>query len=385
MRNEKFDDLRPYYNEEIPAAMLRIADSEYFPVLSSFVYPGKDPEEIKAMIRAYTTIDEFQFQVMKTLNEQIIARSVSRFSCEGLERLNTRKCYLFVSNHRDIMLDSSLLQYALHSSGRRTTEITFGSNLMSSPLVIDIGKSNKMFKVIRGGNMKDFYINFLHLSEYIHYVIKEKQESIWIAQRNGRTKDGIDATDQGIIKMFYMGAPDSPAKALSELNIVPVSISYQWEPCDLLKSLELYKSRSEKYVKQPGEDLNSILTGIIQYKGEVHIHAGIPLSENDFEPLAGLPNNRFNKQVASLLDKQIIQNYRLTCNNYIAYDIRFQKDEYASNYTQEEKAKFLRHYEKALASSGVEDKKIFSDIFLGIYANPVLQAQFHSGEQGIRF
>lgn len=371
MRNEKFDDLRPYYDEEIPAAMLRISGSEYFPILSSFVYPGRDPEEIKAMIRAYTTIDEFQLQVMATMNEQIIARSIRRFSYEGLDRLDVRKRYLFVSNHRDIMLDSSLLQYALYSTGHRTTEITFGSNLMSSPLLIDIGKSNKMFKVVRGGNRRDFYTNSLHLSEYIHYAIKEKQESIWIAQRNGRTKDGIDATDQGIIKMFYMGASGSPAEALERLNIVPVAISYQWEPCDQLKALELYKSRSGKYVKQPGEDLNSILTGVMQPKGDVHIHAGVPLSKSDLEPLAGLPNNLFNKQAALLIDRQIAQNYRLTCNNYIAQDIRSQKGEYAACYTPEEKEKFIQHCKRVLASE-VEDKKALADIFLGIYANPVL-------------
>jgi 1-acyl-sn-glycerol-3-phosphate acyltransferase len=371
MRNEKFDDLRPYYDEEIPAAMRRISDSEYFPLLSSFVYPGRDPEEVKAMIRAYTTIDEFQLQVMATMNEQIIARSIRHFSHEGLDRLDVRKRYLFVSNHRDIMLDSSLLQYALYVTGHRTTEITFGSNLMSSPLIIDIGKSNKMFKVIRGGNMKDFYTNSFHLSEYIHYAIKEKQESVWIAQRNGRTKDGIDATDQGIIKMFYMSASGSPAKALAGLNIVPMAISYQWEPCDQLKALELYKSRSEKYVKQPGEDLNSILTGVMQPKGDVHIHVGVPLSESDLEPLSGLPNNLFNKQAALLIDKQIVQNYRLSCNNYIAQDIRSQKEEYASCYTQEEKEKFLQHYKHVLDSE-VEDKKALGDIFLGIYANPLV-------------
>jgi hypothetical protein len=373
MRKEEFDDLRPYYDEEIASAMHRIADSEYFPLLSAFVYPGRDPEEIKTMIRAYTTIDEFQFQVMKAVNEQIIARSISRFSYDGLEGLDTKKRYLFISNHRDIMMDSALLQYALYRTGHRTTEITFGSNLMNPQLVVDIGKSNKMFKVIRGGNMKDFYINSLHLSGYIRYALLEKNESIWIAQRNGRTKNGIDATDQGIIKMFYMSSSDNPAKALSELNIVPVSISYQWEPCDKLKALELYKSRTEKYVKQPGEDLNSILTGINQFKGDVHIRVGVPLSESDLAPFAALPNNQFNKQVALLIDKQVIKNYQLTCNNYIAHDILSQNERYTSCYTKEEKEKFIQHYNEAL-DSGVEDKKVFGEIFLGIYANPVFYA-----------
>jgi hypothetical protein len=167
-----------------------------------------------------------------------------------------------------------------------------------------------------------------------------------------------------------MSSSDNPAKALAELNIVPVSVSYQWEPCDKLKALELYKSRTEKYVKQPGEDLNSILTGITQPKGEVHIHVGVPLSENDWEPLAELPNNQFNKQAALLIDKQIVQNYRLTCNNYIAYDIRSQNEQYISYYTKEEKEEFIRCYNEILATE-VEDKNALGNIFLGIYANPL--------------
>jgi hypothetical protein len=243
---------------------------------------------------------------------------------------------------------------------------------MSSQLIIDIGKSNKMFKVIRGGSgsIKDFYINSLHLSKYIRYVITEKQESIWIAQRNGRTKNGIDITDQGIIKMFYMGSSDNPVKALSELNIVPISISYQWEPCDVLKALELYQSRFEKYVKKPGEDLNSILTGIMQAKGDVHISVGSPLTETELAPFTGLPANKFNMHVASLIDNQIYKHYKLSCNNYIAYDMRSQTEQYAQHYTEEEKQLFIQHFNEALASD-VEDKKVLGDILLGIYANPV--------------
>jgi hypothetical protein len=371
MRNEKFDDLRPYYDEEISAAMNRIADSKYFRILASFVYPDKDEEEVKHTIRNYSTINEFQLQTMKAVNEQVIARSIRRFSYDGITALNKEERYLFVSNHRDIMLDSSLLQYALYRSGHPTTEITFGSNLMSSQLVIDIGKSNKMFKVIRGGNAKDFYANSLHLSEYIRHTILEKRESIWIAQRNGRTKDGIDTTDQGIVKVFYMSYPADPVKALLDLQIVPVSISYQWEPCDWLKASELYRlRRTGSYTKKPGEDLHSILTGILQPKGDVHIAVGAPLQANDLSPLTGLPNNKFNRQVAWLMDKQIHANYRLTCNNYIAHDLRSGSRQYASHYTKEEKETFLKHYRQGMDAE-VEDKETLSDIFLGIYANPV--------------
>ena len=371
MENEILDDLRPYYNEEIAPAMHRIADSEYFPGLFSYVFPNREMEEIKNEIRTYTSIAEFQDRVMTVFNEQVISRTVCQFTYDGYEKLDINKRYLFISNHRDIVMDASLSQYILHVIfGHPTSEITFGSNLMSSQLTIDIGKSNKMFKVIRGGNIKDFYKNSLHLSEYIRHTILEKKESIWIAQRNGRTKDGQDATDQGIIKMFYMSSHDNPIKSLAELNIVPISMSYQWEPCDMLKALELYQSRFEKYVKKPGEDLNSILTGITQHKGNVHISVGKPLSEEDLAQLNGLPNNKFNMQVAALIDNQIYRHYKLTCNNYIAHDLRSQSKQYASEYTEKEKQQFVQRYNEVM-DFDVENKKTLGDIFLGIYANPV--------------
>jgi len=377
MRNPEFDDLRPYYDEEIAPAMRRITESEYFPLLSSFAYPGKDPEEVKTMMRAFTSIAEFQYEVMKAVNDQVSVRSIRSFSYEGLETLSKDKRYLFVSNHRDIMLDATLLQYALYLGGHPTSEITFGSNLMSSPLIVDIGKSNKMFKVIRGGNMKDFYKNSLHLSEYLRHTLLEKQESVWIAQSNGRSKNGIDLTEPGIIKMFYMCRADNPVQALADLHIVPVSISYQWETCDKLKALERYLlSRDGGYIKQPGEDLNSILTGIKQQKGDVHLHFGIPLTEEALAPFAGLPNNAFNKQIALLLDKQVQANYKLSGNNYIAHDLRAGTEEYADRYTAEEKATFLQRYQEMLAYE-VADQPSLGRAFLDIYANPVDSKRRH--------
>ena len=371
MRNEKFDDLRPYYDEEIPAAMERIANSEYFSALALFIYPGWNVDDVKQRLRSYTTISDFQFNTMKDVNEQVISQSIHNFTYEGVNDLDKKERYLFVSNHRDIMLDSSLLQYALHCGGHRTTEITFGNNLMQSQLMIDIGRSNKMFKVMRGGNAKEFYHNSLHLSEYIRYAILEKRESVWIAQRNGRTKDGADATDPGIVKLFYMAQPDNPVQALLDLQIVPVAISYQWEPCDRLKARELYTRRKNgSYVKEPDEDLKSILTGLMQPKGNVHIAIGQPLKAKDLEPLRGCPANKLNKQVAALIDEQIHRNYRLTTNNYIAHDIRNKSTRYAMYYAPEEKKRFTDYVRKSIKPD-IQDKALFKDILLGIYATPI--------------
>ena len=308
----KFDDIRPYYNEEIPSAMNRIADSELFPLIASYVFPNENIENVRRHIRGIDTIDQFQHEVMSIVNEQVIKRSMASFSYNGIDRLDKTKRYLFVSNHRDIMLDSSLLQYVLHINGHETSEITFGANLMCHPLVIDIGKSNKMFKVERGGNLKDFYQSSLLNSEYIRHTIIEKKQSVWIAQRNGRTKDGVDCTEPGLIRMFCSSLPNDKLKALSELNIAPISISYEWETCDILKALELYESRFTKYVKKPGEDLNSILTGIVADKGHVHIEICEPINIDELQLLESMTKQEYVKAVACLIDKRINAAYHYT-------------------------------------------------------------------------
>ena len=371
MKESQFDDIRPYNAEEFPKAMQRIANSSSFPILASFVYPGEPLEEVRQRIANYKNVYEFQSQTMFRVNERVIEESISEFTCSGIERLRPDKQYLYVSNHRDIMLDASLLQYFLLTQDFDTTEITFGANLMSSQLVIDIGKCNKMFKVERpGGSLKDFYRSSLHLSEYIRYAVLEKKQSVWIAQRNGRTKNGIDSTDQGIIKMFCMSRPDDKIQALSELNIVPVAVSYEWESCDILKAIELYQSQYTKYIKKPGEDLNSILTGLLQRKGRVHFELCEPITDQELMQYDHLTNNEYHKAVAQLIDSRIIPAYRLWPNNYIAHDIRYGSKAFQSFYTKEQREAFLRrlgHLDKYDEC----DLDQLKDIFLSIYSNPI--------------
>ena len=371
-KNSKFDDIRPYYEEEINEAMHRIADSDVFPLLASFVYPTEPLEKVRDRVNSFKTVREFQHDTMRRVNEQIIARSISDFSVSGLERLSPDKHYLFVSNHRDIMLDASLLQYYFVINGFETTEITFGANLMMHPVVIDVGKSNKMFKVARpSSDLKEFYRNSMHLSEYIRYTIKEKGQSVWIAQRNGRTKNGIDQTDQGIIKMFCMSETKDKIKALDELNIVPIAISYEWESCDILKALELYESQYTKYTKKPGEDLNSILTGILQPKGRVHIAICPPIRMAELSAFERQTNNEYHKSVARLIDSRINIAYRLYPNNYIAHDMLYGNTRYQSMYTEQEYHAFCRHLNKLDHYEDTCDMERLKEIFLGIYANPV--------------
>lgn len=371
MKETMFDDIRPYYDEEIPAAMGRIAKSVSFPLIASYIYPDEPVEDIRKRITSFKTIREFQTETMRMVNERVIENSITDFSCSGVERLSPDKSYLYVSNHRDIMLDSSLLQYFLVLKGFDTTEITFGANLMMNPLVVDIGKSNKMFKVERlKGSIKEFYKKSLHLSEYIRHVIREKHQSVWIAQRNGRTKDGMDATDQGLIKMLCMSEPSNKIKALADLNIVPVSVSYEWESCDILKALELYESQYTKYTKKPGEDLNSIVTGILQPKGNVHFELCEPISLAELSAFERLTNNEYHRAVAKLLDNRINTAYRLYPNNYIAHDIRFGNSQFQDLYTQKQRDEFVKLMEK-LEQFDTCDMEQLKDIFLSIYSNPI--------------
>jgi len=371
----KFDDIRPYRDNEIPAAMKRIAESKYFPAIAEFAYPNQNIEEVRKIITNYTDIRDFQDGAMSAFNTRVMAQTIEKFTYCGVEHLNPTKSYLFVSNHRDIVLDSMLLQFILHTEGFRTTEVTFGSNLMSSQLIIDIGRSNKMFKVMRGENPRDFYKTSLHLSEYIRHAIVDRGESIWIAQRNGRTKNGNDCTDQGILKMFGMSGSKDVAQSLGELNIVPVAISYQWEPCDFFKTRELYLSRNgAKYVKEKNEDLTSVLTGIKQLKGNVHISICEPLRQEELQMLTNEKlSNDFYKSVAGLIDQRIYSGYKLCDTNYIAHDLRSNANTYVAHYTPQRKEQFLQRYNQVLEKLE-EDKEIVGQLFLSIYANPVANA-----------
>ncbi len=367
---ERFDDIRPYRDCEIPGAMQRIVKSDAFPLLASWIFPESKLDDVRRMMMSLKTIHDFQTRVMIPVNSQVMDRSISHLAWSGFEQLRPDVQYLFVSNHRDIMLDACLLQYLLVMNGRDTCEITFGANLMSPGLVTDIGKSNKMFRVERGGKMRDFYMSSRHLSDYIRYTLLERKESVWIAQRNGRTKDGNDLTDQGIIKMFCMSRPDDKIKALSELHIIPVSISYERESCDILKAIELYESRFEKYIKKPGEDLNSIITGLIQQKGNVNITLCKEITEEDLMQFNSCTNNEYHKCVAALLDKRINTAYKLYPYNYIAHDIRYGRRDYNDRYTEDQFQSFLK-YMSRLNDYDIDEPDVLKDIFLGIYANAV--------------
>lgn len=371
--NNMFDDIRPYYDSEIFDAMQRIAQSPTFPLLASYVFPERQVEDIRAMVRSIDNIRDFQFKVMYQAINQIISKSITQLTYAGIENVDSQKSYLYVSNHRDITLDASLLQNILVRHNIDTSEITFGANLMQGELIIDIGKSNKMFRVERpSGNMRDFYRTSKHLSEYIRSTLLDRRQSVWIAQRNGRTKDGIDRTDQGIINMFRMSCPQDKLRSVADLNILPIAVSYEWESCDILKAIELYLCQQGPYVKREGEDLNSILKGITQPKGCVHIEMCKPLTEQEIVPYVDLLSNEYNKSIATLIDRRICSAYHLMPNNYIASDILTRSDSYAMYYTAAQRTAFVDYMSQidSFAQQGY-DVDAIKRIFLGIYANPI--------------
>ncbi|MBO4416971.1 MAG: 1-acyl-sn-glycerol-3-phosphate acyltransferase [Bacteroidales bacterium] len=365
-----FDDIRPYLDSEIPDAMQRIASAPEFKLVSQYLFPEIDPAHVAARLTGCTDISSFQHQFMWPAVSSIIKNTTKGVTIEGTDKLNASTSYLYVSNHRDIALDAALLQFLLDGAGLPTSEITFGANLMQGQFVTDIGKSNKMFRVERPTtvtSMRDFLQRSKYLSEYIRHTITEKHESVWIAQRNGRSKDGDDQTDRGLINMFCQSGPKAWTEALAELHLVPIAISYEWEPCDILKAMELHLRESgDPYIKRPGEDLNSILTGIRQQKGRVHLCICDMLSEDDCSSMANLSKGDFTKEVARIIDERIISSYKLFENNFIAWDML--TGNVSDCYTAEQKEAFCSYLAEL---DKYPDSDALRNIILRMYANPV--------------
>lgn len=369
---DRFDDMRPHYEHEIYSAMQRLSASPELAQVARFLYPECDICELRRKVADICTSEDFQKTIMAPAVSAIVAKTSDSFSFEGLENVSRARASLFVSNHRDIVLDAALLAQVIYEAGMDSPEITFGANLMRGDFIVDVGKSNKMFKVERPGkDMRRFLNASAHLSDYIRHSLLNKGQSVWIAQRNGRTKDGIDRTDQAIIKMFDMSGNTDRVSSVAQLNIVPVSVSYEWEPCDILKAIELSRRAAGPYEKSEGEDLKSILTGMTQQKGRVHLTICKPLTEEDLIPLSSLSSNAFYKAVASIVDDRICGAYRLYPNNYIAHDILNGDTCYTGYYSDGQKTVFENHLKNALDEVPVSDRQLVREILLGIYANPV--------------
>jgi len=365
-----FEDIRPYNDDEINPALRRITAEPVFQNVLDYLFPDRPNEKIISEIHTITSAIEFQKVFMHPAIRSIVKQTSNGLTCSGFDNIDPDNAYLFIANHRDILLDSAILQILLVEHNFETSEITFGSNLMTSEFVIDTGKVNRMFKVVRDGTKREMLVNSKRLSAYMRYTITEKNTSLWIAQRKGRTKDGNDKTEPGLLKMLNMSGAGNFIENFTELNIVPITISYEYEPCDVMKVKELYSSIKAPYKKSPGEDLNSIITGITQQKGRIHFSVGKPINDKLYEIEERANSDKIN-ELARTIDKQIYKNYKLWQTNYIAYDLLYNDNKYANLYSFEEKEAFKKYISTQLNNIKGDIKEL-EQIFLKIYANPVV-------------
>ena len=371
MKKDPFSAIRPYKDEELPYAVNRILMNQGFiHSLANFITDASLPATVKR-IRKIKTCREMQEEIFAPMIRTFVQRSVDELTYGGFENLDKNKSYLFIANHRDILLDSALMQLYLINNGLPTTRSAMGDNLLSAPIYTDIAKISNMFTVIRANTPRTMLINSTLMSEYIRHSICKEKISVWIAQRNGRTKDGLDKTQQGVLKMLYSSNKENVFHSLKQLNIVPVTVSYEVEPCDRMKARELILTKLNKiYIKEHNEDYRSITTGIFTYKGKVHLQFGEPIDTFfDDKLVFGSTNEQF-QYITNLIDQQMYKNYKLFPNNFIAFDIRNNDNRFQGKYTEGEKREFMKHINRQANIEDVSFVKMKKTL-IDIYANPV--------------
>ena len=370
----EFDSICPYNDAEAVDALNKVANHPAVLAISGYLFPDEPVTFLRNALKSVHSIDEFQEIVMNRAVNTCMEQTVHNFSYDGINNLkNIQGKYLLMSNHRDIILDPAITQVVLFRNAMPLTEICVGDNLIKQSQTVErLLRSNRMIKVIRGISARELYLSSQLLSRYIRSTITSGKSSIWLAQRQGRTKDGIDTTEQGLLKMLDMSGTGTFQENFAELNIVPLSISYELEPCDVRKAREILISRTQKYVKTRTEDMHSIVMGIRQQKGDVHLNFGLPITPDEIELASHCDKNDRYQAIRHAVDKRIIAGYQLWKTNYIAYDLVNHSYKYAELYTPEDVEKFTEYTEHRLDK--VErrlNRAELRDIFLRIYSNPV--------------
>ncbi len=372
---ENLENIQPYNDEEAVAALHKLARHPAMPVISKYIFPEFPIGTLKQMLLNIKGVDDFQYSIVSKAVSVIVGRSSSGFTYDGVE--NLRKLggkFLAVSNHRDIVLDPALTQWMLMLNNIPLTEICVGSNLLANGVVETLLRSNRMITVIRGISAREVYLSSQILSKFIRSEVTSGKSSVWIAQREGRTKNGLDLTEQGLLKMFDMSGEGDFKSNFKELNIVPMSISYEYEPCDFRKAREvLIKEVSGEYHKKEDEDMHSILTGLRQWKGGIHLSVGAPLTDREITRSSWYEKNDRYQAIRRILDERIVSGYKLWKTNYMGYDLMTGGTRYSDKYTAEDLDKFKEYTEHKLARAERKlDKARLRDIFWHIYGNPVV-------------
>lgn len=366
----KFDEIRSFEDREVNEAIQSIVRHPMMKALMNFTFPDVDEKIWSDKLKDTHSIYDFQKNFISYTIRKILETSSQGLSTSGFDKLDKNASYLFVSNHRDIVLDTSLLNLVLLEKDYIMTSSAIGDNLVQQNFLHILAKLNRNFLVQRGLSIREQLKSSQLMSEYIFQLLKSENRSVWIAQREGRTKDGNDATQQGVLKMLAMASHHSSLPDFfKDLKIVPLSISYEYDPTDVLKMPQLLaKQNDEVYIKAKDEDFTTMMSGVLGQKKHIHLHAGDVLY-SEFDGIAAHFDNK-NKQLqamAQIIDDSIIQNYQLWPTNYIAYDLLNHTNRFSEHYTEKEKQIFERRLEMRINI----DDEILKKGFLAMYANPV--------------
>lgn len=368
-----FDAIRPFEPEELPEEFERLLGNAQFAQVVAYVFKDVPFDMLAQKMRACKTNLEFQVAFCYPFIKGLLQKA--SLGCDmNVDAIDMEKRYTFVSNHRDIVLDSALLDVLLVDAGCKTTcEIAIGDNLLSLPWVKDLVRINKSFIVERSVSLRQMLLSSKRLSDYMHLVIAQKHDNVWIAQREGRAKDSNDRTQESIIKMMVMGGEGSLVERLKGLHIVPLAISYEYDPCDFLKAQEFQLKRDiADWKKGPMDDVVSMQTGIMGYKGHIHYDAA-PCIDAWLDTLdPDMPKADFFKAVATHIDEEVFRRYRLYPSNYVALDELEGTTAHADRYTAEQKAQFDGYIAQQMAKIQLpnKDEAFLRERLLTMYANP---------------
>lgn len=370
----EFDEIRPYHDEELPQIFEELIADPAFRQAATTVIPGVPFEVLTQKMRTCKTKLDFQKAFCYELLWKLAREATDGLTLDHSALPDKKLAYTYISNHRDIILDSGFLSILLVDQGMDTVEIAIGDNLLIYPWIKKFVRVNKSFIVQRGLSMRQMLEASARMSRYIHHTITEKNQSIWIAQREGRAKDSNDRTQDSVLKMLAMGGEGDVVDRLMEINIAPLTISYEYDPCDFLKAQEFQLKRDNpEYRKTTADDLKNMQTGLFGYKGRVHFQTAACINDVLAQIDRSLPKPELFARLSTLIDKRIHANYRLYPGNYVAHDLLSGEDAFAAHYTSEEKQRFLDYIDRQLARIELPDKDVpfLREKLLLMYANPL--------------
>lgn len=369
----EFDAIRAYEDRDLGATIKTLFADEAFRSVLQSLFPNQSLPLLEKQLSSYTSILEFQKNFIHGLVTQLIQKTGNGLTLDISALTNRGLPYTYISNHRDIILDSALLDILLiDAKFPQTVEIAIGDNLLVYPWIKHLVRLNKAFIVQRSLSLREMLAASKLMSRYMHFVITQKKNPIWIAQREGRAKDGNDRTQEAVLKMIAMGGEGTATERLMAMHIVPLSISYEFDPCDFLKAKEFQMKRDNPaYKKTRADDLINMQTGLFGYKGRVH-YACAPCIDDWIATQEGLSNAEFFAATARRLDEEIYSNYRLYPNNFVALDLLNNRKDYISHYSEEDKVQFGQYLRQQIDKIDLpnKDESFLRERLLEMYANP---------------